>query len=80
MTDAEKLDKIRTLCATWKGMVSKVDWSRYPEGVGEGTIEDFNPGDWAGGNFDDCYDLGRRHESLDWASSLSDTITAILEG
>lgn len=23
--------------------------------------DDFNPMDWSGGNFDDCYDLGYEH-------------------
>jgi hypothetical protein len=80
MTDTEKLDKIRALLATWKAQVANIKWDRYPEGVGLGTKEDFDPGDWSGGNCDDCYELGRSHESLDWAASLSDTFTSILDG
>ena len=32
--------------------------------------QDFNPQDWSGGNFDDCYEMGFRHGRIDMARDV----------
>ena len=41
--------------------------------------DDFNPCDYAGGNFDDCYQLGMEHADADAAREILDILGDAVE-
>lgn len=43
---------------------------RASEVYGYEADEDFNPMDYSGGNFDDCYEMGLAHADADFARSI----------
>jgi len=41
---------------------NKIDrLQEYVDEINKEIEEDFDPKDWSGGNFDDCYDMGLSH-------------------
>ncbi|MFS0855287.1 hypothetical protein [Paenibacillus taichungensis] len=41
---------------------NKIDvLQEYIDDIDKDIEEDYNPEEWAGGNFDDCYDMGLSH-------------------
>ncbi|KAF6630644.1 hypothetical protein H6F38_14550 [Paenibacillus sp. EKM208P] len=47
--------------------------------INEQIEDDFNPMDWSGGNFDDCYDLGYGHGKKFGRMAAYKEILSILE-
>lgn len=43
---------------------------RADESYGFEADEDFNPMDYSGGNFDDCYEMGLAHADADTAREI----------
>ncbi|GAB6989568.1 hypothetical protein [Paenibacillus pini] len=51
----------------------------YIDEINEQIEEDFDPMDWSGGNFDDCYELGYSHGRKFGRMTAYKEILAILE-
>lgn len=41
--------------------------------------KDFNPMDYSGGNFDDCYEMGKDHADADAAQEILNLLTTRLD-
>ncbi|MBD8836253.1 hypothetical protein IFU39_00270 [Paenibacillus sp. CFBP 13594] len=45
-----------------KSLRDKIDaLQEHVDQINQEDEEDYNPKDWSGGNFDDCYEMGRSH-------------------
>lgn len=51
----------------------------HVEGIDKMYEEGFDPDDWSGGNFDDCYDLGHGHGEYSGELRAYSNILGLLE-
>ncbi|PYE51463.1 hypothetical protein HUB98_05590 [Paenibacillus barcinonensis] len=59
---------------------NKIDvLQEYIDDINKDIEEDYNPEEWAGGNFDDCYEMGCSHGRRFGRMTAYHEILALLE-